>query len=210
MKHIIIISAICFLGCSAQQKAAPDCNCTPQKALINEVSIHTLQTARFSKAQMIEYMRGKCLLVDSLSRDPTGQLFFHPVLICGIPGELITSDPTKKLGNKFLYYFKTSLDFIDTTYKNLGVTLPSSITSITALYDTIGHRIHTFGGSDNDSVALYWHGIKSERLDSNGRLELPERVYLTIHDSTEWSTFLPELKQWYEKRGIPLPPDIEN
>jgi hypothetical protein len=178
--------------------------------LINEVSIHTLQTARFSKEQMIQYMQGKCLFVDSFPTDQYGQLFFYPVLICGIPGKLSTHDPDKPFPDKYLYDFITSLDFIDTTCKELDITLPSSITSISALYDTLGHRVHTFGASDNDSIALYWHGIDFVRLHGSQRLELPERVEIAIKDSTEWSKKIPNVRRMYEERGMPMPKNIEN
>ncbi len=200
---ILACAIVLFFGCSAQQKAFPDCNCIPQKALINEVSIHTLQTARFSYKQMIEYMRGKCLFVDSLPTDQFGHIFFYPVLICGIPGKLTSHDPEKGYGanNKFLYDFTTTLDFADSMSTELGITLPPSITSNDALHDTLGHRVHNFGGPDNDSTALYWHGIDFGRL--LGRM-YGQGAELAIKDSTEWSTFLPGIKQWYEERGIPL------
>ena len=156
---------VLFFGCSSQQKAFPDCNCTRQKGLINEVSIHTLQSARFSKSQMIEYMRGKCLVVDNPPTAFAGHITFSPVLICGIPGKLSTEDPDS-LPNRVQrnYFFKTNLDFIDSTWKKTGATIPASITTNDALRDTLIHRIHTFGGPDNDSVALYWHGIFVDRL----------------------------------------------
>jgi hypothetical protein len=207
----ILLSGVSFvlllnLGCSDVQKVYPDCRCTPQNALINEVSIHTLQTARFSQRQMIEYMRDKCLSIDSSQPFPSAHISFYPVLICGIPGEMTTHDPDQPFPSKFLYDFISTLDFIDSTSKELGISLPTLITSNAALHDTLGHRVHTFRGPDNDSVALYWHGIHFNR--ALGRIGMG--VELAIYDSTEWSNTIPNIKRMYEERGIPLPRNIEN
>jgi hypothetical protein len=182
-----------FLGCSAQQMAFPDCNCTPQKAAIDEVSIHTLQTAKFTKAQLIKYMHGKCLTIDSVS-GYLGEFVFSPVLICGVPGELqydehvvVTNTTTREFVAPRVdsiiiksYGFTTNLDYVDSTSKKLGITLPSSITTKSALRDTFAHRIHAFEGPENDSTALYWHGIFLGWHPSGF-------VDIQINDSTWWS-----------------------
>ena len=202
-KRLLFVTLSAFVvslcGCSTPQKAASDCNCSPQHALINEVSIHTLQTSRFSKEQLLKYMTGKCLTIDSARiGDDMEHFHFYPVLICGIPGTLAFHEfrtnavlsqreiaaTNVEFGPIKSYGFTTNLDFIDSTYKKVGITLPSSITTNEALQDTFGRRIHTFGGPHNDSIALYWHGIFFDRLSEKWR---GGGVGLLIYDSTRWS-----------------------
>jgi len=105
-----------------------------------------------------------------------------PVIICGIPGRFETGDLIANFENGPIgtYGFTTDIAYADSVSKELGVTLPSSITTNETLRDTFGHRIHTFGLSDNDSIAIYWHGIFFDRLHGGG-------IDILINDSTKWA-----------------------
>src|ERR1039458_4601132 len=111
-------------GCYGQQKAVPDCNCSPHQAAVDEVSIHTLQTARFSGPRLIEYLHGKCLKIDTsadslLRKGGMEGLRAFPVLICGIPGSLVAADDIAKFeaGPILTYGFSTNLDLVDSVSK---------------------------------------------------------------------------------------------
>jgi hypothetical protein len=185
-----------FFGCSAQQMAAPDCNCTPQKAAIDEISIHTLQSSRFSIHEMLSYLQGKCFTIDSsMPRIITSNFTCSPVIICDIPGYLEFFQLNKEIGVSPIseYGFSTNINFVDSVSRSLGLKIPSSITTNEALRDTFAHRIHTFGGLKNDSIALYWHGIYLGWHPSGF-------VDIEIRDSTWWAK---TVLQRYDKQTGP-------